>query len=61
MAMSSLPCIAFAYCPWELRMVPKEDLDKWQLPEDNLTLLGMVGIKVCIVVGVYFILLLSFE
>ncbi|KAK1610693.1 hypothetical protein QYE76_034366 [Lolium multiflorum] len=45
MAMSSLRCIAFAYCPWELRMVPKEDLDKWQLPEDNLTLLGMVGIK----------------
>jgi hypothetical protein len=49
MAMSSLRCIAFAYCPWELSMVPKEDLDKWQLPEDNLTLLGMLGIKVCLV------------
>ncbi|XP_044389450.1 calcium-transporting ATPase 8, plasma membrane-type isoform X3 [Triticum aestivum] len=45
MAMSSLRCIAFAYCTCELTMVPREDLDKWQLPEDNLTLLGMVGIK----------------
>ncbi|KAM0847840.1 hypothetical protein ACQ4PT_054756 [Festuca glaucescens] len=51
MAMNSLRCIAFAYCPWEFRMVPKEDLDKWQLPEDNLTLLGMVGIKVRMVTG----------
>uniref|UniRef100_R7VZK6 Calcium-transporting ATPase n=1 Tax=Aegilops tauschii TaxID=37682 RepID=R7VZK6_AEGTA len=45
MAMSSLRCIAFAYCTCELTMVPREDLDKWQLPDDNLTLLGMVGIK----------------
>ncbi|VAI19275.1 unnamed protein product [Triticum turgidum subsp. durum] len=45
MSMSSLRCIAFAYCTCELSMVPREDLDKWQLPEENLTLLGMVGIK----------------
>lgn len=30
-------------------MVPKEDLDKWQLPEDNLILIGIVGIRVCLV------------
>jgi hypothetical protein len=27
-------------------MVPMESLDKWKLPEDDLTLIGMVGIKV---------------
>ncbi|XP_072147580.1 calcium-transporting ATPase 5, plasma membrane-type [Setaria viridis] len=45
MAMSSLRCIAFAYCPWEPKMVPTESLDKWKLPEDDLTLIGVVGIK----------------
>lgn len=45
MAMSSLRCVAFAYCPWEPKMVPMESLDKWKLPEDDLTLIGMVGIK----------------
>ncbi|KAL6656275.1 hypothetical protein ACP70R_007101 [Stipagrostis hirtigluma subsp. patula] len=45
MAMKSLRCVAFAYCPWELKMVPREDLDKWKLPEDDLTLIGMIGIK----------------
>lgn len=36
-------------------MVPREDLDKWQLPEDDLTLLGLVGIKVgsCELVLIY--------
>ncbi|XP_015696709.1 calcium-transporting ATPase 5, plasma membrane-type-like isoform X2 [Oryza brachyantha] len=41
MAMSSLRCVAFAYCPYELKMVPREELDKWQLPEEDLILLGM--------------------
>ncbi|PUZ71361.1 hypothetical protein GQ55_2G307800 [Panicum hallii var. hallii] len=45
MAMSSLRCVAFAYCPWEPKMVPTESLDKWKLPEDDLTLIGVVGIK----------------
>lgn len=27
-------------------MVPTESLDKWKLPEDDLTLIGVVGIKV---------------
>ncbi|RLN33836.1 calcium-transporting ATPase 8, plasma membrane-type-like [Panicum miliaceum] len=45
MAMSSLRCVAFVYCPWEPKMVPTESLDKWKLPEDDLTLIGVVGIK----------------
>ncbi|XP_039834903.1 calcium-transporting ATPase 5, plasma membrane-type-like isoform X4 [Panicum virgatum] len=45
MAMSSLRCVAFAYCPCEPRMVPTESLDKWKLPEDDLTLIGVLGIK----------------
>ncbi|CAL5087545.1 unnamed protein product [Urochloa decumbens] len=45
MAMGSLRCVAFAYCPWEPKMVPTESLDKWKLPEDDLTLIGVVGIK----------------
>lgn len=46
MAMSSLRCIAFAYCPWEPKMVTTKSLDKWKLPKNDLTLIGMVGIKV---------------
>ena len=46
MAMSSLRCVAFAYCPCEPKMVPTESLDKWKLPEDDLTLIGVLGIKV---------------
>lgn len=46
MAVSSLRCVAFAYCPWEAKKVPTESLDKWKLPEDDLTLIGVVGIKV---------------
>ncbi|KAL6845907.1 hypothetical protein ACP4OV_023355 [Aristida adscensionis] len=45
MAARSLRCIAFAYCPWELKMVPVEGIEKWQLPEDDLSLIGMIGIK----------------
>ncbi|KAJ1290257.1 hypothetical protein BS78_02G229300 [Paspalum vaginatum] len=45
MAVSSLRCVAFAYCPWEPKMLPTESLDKWKLPEDDLTLIGVVGIK----------------
>ncbi|XP_066394611.1 calcium-transporting ATPase 5, plasma membrane-type-like isoform X1 [Miscanthus floridulus] len=45
MAVSSLRCVAFAYCPWESKMVPTESLDKWKLPADDLTLIGVVGIK----------------
>ncbi|KAG8047861.1 hypothetical protein GUJ93_ZPchr0008g12694 [Zizania palustris] len=45
MAMSSLRCVAFAYCPCEIETIPKEDIADWKLPDDDLTLLGIVGIK----------------
>jgi Ca2+-transporting ATPase len=51
MATSSLRCVAFAYCPCEIERIPKEDIADWKLPEDDLTLLCIVGIKVC---GGYF-------
>ncbi|TVU05043.1 hypothetical protein EJB05_48191 [Eragrostis curvula] len=45
MAANSLRCVAFAYCPWKAEMIPEEDIANWKLPEDDLTLLGIVGIK----------------
>jgi P-type Ca2+ transporter type 2C len=47
MAASSLRCVAFAYRPHDMAEVPNEDQrDDWKLPEDNLIILGIVGIKV---------------
>ncbi|PUZ48775.1 hypothetical protein GQ55_7G273800 [Panicum hallii var. hallii] len=46
MATASLRCVAFAYRTYEMDDVPNEDQrDEWQLPEDNLIMLGIVGIK----------------
>ena len=47
MAKNSLRCVAIACRTQELNKVPneQEDLDKWDLPEDELTLLAIVGIK----------------
>ncbi|MED6225179.1 Calcium-transporting ATPase 9, plasma membrane-type, partial [Stylosanthes scabra] len=47
MAVQSLRCVAIAYRPYELDEVPskQEDLDKWSLPEQELVLLAIVGIK----------------
>lgn len=48
MAARSLRCVAFAYRPFELDNVPSEEQRvNWVLPEDNLILLAIVGIKVC--------------
>lgn len=48
MASKSLRCVAIAYRPLDADKVPsdEESLDKWELPEDNLVLLAIVGIKV---------------
>lgn len=48
MAASSLRCVAIAYRSYELDKVPTEEehLSQWALPEDNLVLLGIIGIKV---------------
>lgn len=48
MAASSLRCVAIAYRSYDLDKVPtgEEQLAQWQLPEDDLVLLAIVGIKV---------------
>lgn len=47
MAAASLRCVAFAYRTYEMDDVPNEDQrEEWKLPEDNLIILGIVGIKV---------------
>lgn len=50
MAGDSLRCVAIAYRSYEKEKVPtnEEELAHWSLPEDDLVLLGIVGIKVCI-------------
>lgn len=50
MAAKSLRCVAIAYRSCEPDKVPtdEESLDKWTLPEDELILLAIVGIKVYI-------------
>lgn len=48
MAARSLRCVAFAYRTCEKAHVPdnEEELAHWDLPEDDLVLLGIVGLKV---------------
>lgn len=50
MAARSLRCVAIAYRSCEADEVPTEEesLDKWTLPEEELILLAIVGIKVYI-------------
>ncbi|MED6216509.1 Calcium-transporting ATPase 10, plasma membrane-type [Stylosanthes scabra] len=46
MASRSLRCVAIAYRLYEMEKVPTgEDLSHWSLPEDNLILLAIVGLK----------------
>ncbi|KAL3743971.1 hypothetical protein ACJRO7_013254 [Eucalyptus globulus] len=47
MAACSLCCVAIAYRPYDIKDIPldKEQLAKWALPEDELILLAIVGIK----------------
>lgn len=47
MASCSLRCVAIAYRTYERERVPdEEELSRWALPEDDLVLLAIVGIKV---------------
>lgn len=47
MAASSLRCVAIAYRPYEVEKVPtEEEIDQWEMPEGDLILLAIVGIKV---------------
>ncbi|XP_044496104.1 calcium-transporting ATPase 9, plasma membrane-type-like isoform X2 [Mangifera indica] len=47
MAARSLRCVAIAYKSYEIENVPsnEESLDQWVLPENDLVLLAIVGIK----------------
>ncbi|XWS28168.1 hypothetical protein CRYUN_Cryun25bG0042600 [Craigia yunnanensis] len=47
MAAGSLRCVAIAYRSYESEKVPtnEEELDRWALPEDDLVLLAIVGLK----------------
>lgn len=48
MAAKSLRCVAIAYKKYEMDKVPADEelLAQWVLPEDDLVLLAIVGIKV---------------
>lgn len=48
MAARSLRCVAIAYRTCEVDKVPTDELHlgRWFLPEDELILLAIVGIKV---------------
>ncbi|KAL8151668.1 hypothetical protein V2J09_021476 [Rumex salicifolius] len=45
MAVKSLRCVAFAYRLYDSEKVPSDKEVHWELPEDELILLGIVGIK----------------
>lgn len=47
MAAKSLRCVAFAFRPYEYKDIPsEEERETWILPEDDLILTGIVGLKV---------------
>jgi P-type Ca2+ transporter type 2C len=47
MAEQSLRCVAFAYKTIDLKDVPSEEqIINWALPDNDLTLIGIVGMKV---------------
>jgi len=50
MAARSLRCVAIAFRTFEADKIPtdEEQLSRWELPEDDLILLAIVGIKVSI-------------
>ncbi|GKC41952.1 calcium-transporting ATPase 8, plasma membrane-type-like protein, partial [Tanacetum coccineum] len=47
MAVQTLRCVAIAYLPLDLHNVPtsEEELANWELPESDLVLLAIVGLK----------------
>lgn len=47
MAEESLRCVAFAYRTLDLNYVPnEEERINWELPDNELALIGIVGMKV---------------
>lgn len=49
MAAGSLRCVAIAYRPCKGETVPtdEDELAHWELPEGDLVLLAIIGLKVC--------------
>jgi len=61
MAGRTLRCVALAFRTYEAEKVPTgEELSKWVLPEDDLILLAIVGIKVRIDLVCSFMYILAF-
>lgn len=52
MAAGSLRCVAFAYrsCGMENVPIDEEQRDLWELPEDELVVMAIVGIKVHVII-----------
>ncbi|KAL2332555.1 hypothetical protein Fmac_020136 [Flemingia macrophylla] len=52
MAAQSLRCVAIAYRSYDLAKIPsdEDELDQWALPEHELVLLAIVGIKINLLV-----------
>ena len=50
MAAQTLRCVAIAYLPLDGHTVPtsEEELTNWELPESELVLLAIVGLKAII-------------
>lgn len=48
MAAGSLRCVAIAFRSYEMEEVPvdEQQLAQWALPQDNLVLLAIIGLKV---------------
>jgi len=48
MAANSLRCIALAYKTYDMDKLPvdEQELTQWPLPEDDLVLLALIGLKV---------------
>lgn len=49
MSAKGLRCVAFAYKPCAQETLPtdEDDVANWALPDDDLVLLAIVGLKVC--------------
>lgn len=54
MAASSLRCVAIAYRTYDMDKVPvdEQQLTQWALPQDDLVLLAIIGLKVCLAIKI---------
>ena len=52
MACSSLRCVSIAYRTYDMDKVPADEqqLTQWMIPQDDLVLLAIIGIKVLVAI-----------